>query len=100
MLKLNFATFGKSFSAALCDQGSKIGPERTPALLFPILASGSRSRGAQTGHPCPPWAHLLGSLAHPGSGYSSNGSGPKTEMETAHVEIPISNELFHTIAFD
>ena len=25
------------------------------------------------------------------SGYSSNGLGPKTEMENAHVEIPISN---------
>lgn len=34
----------------------------------PILATGSRSRGAQTDHPWLPWAHLLGSLAQPGSG--------------------------------
>jgi hypothetical protein len=36
-----------------------------------------------------------GSLAQPG--YSSNSSGPKTEMENAHVEIPISNKLFHAL---
>ena len=38
------------------EQESKIGPEKTPALLFPNLTSGSRSWGAQTGHPCQPWA--------------------------------------------
>jgi len=60
----------------------------------------SRSRGAQTGHPVyrrlTPLAHLL-SLAQAwlthSLGYSSNSSGLKTEMEIAHVEIPISNEL-------
>jgi len=30
------------------------------------------------------------------SSYSSNSSGPKTEMEIAHVEIPISNWLFRS----
>ncbi|KAF8850560.1 HET-domain-containing protein [Acephala macrosclerotiorum] len=90
-LKLNFATFG-----------SRIGPEIIPALLFPILAGGSRGRGAQNESPpstvgSPPIGHLLTlaqvCLIH-SSGYSSNGSGPKTEMENAHVEIPISNYLF------
>ena len=28
------------------------------------------------------------------SGYSGNCSGPRTEMESAHVEIPISNDLY------
>jgi len=54
-------------SEAIRDK-SGLESKRTPALLFPILANGSRSRGAQTGRPCPPGAHLLGSLAQPGSG--------------------------------
>jgi hypothetical protein len=47
------------------------------------------------------WLAPLLSQVHPGlprlthsSGYSSNCSGPRTEMESAHVEIPISNYLF------
>jgi hypothetical protein len=44
-------------------------------------------------------AHLL-SLAQvwltQGSGYSSNSSVPKTEMQNAHVEIPISNYLVYS----
>jgi hypothetical protein len=76
-----------------------------PKGIFPILAGGSRSRGAQTGR-LPhesrslSTAHLLRPTAQPGSGwlthssrYSSNSSGPKTEMENAHVEIPTSNPL-------
>jgi hypothetical protein len=42
----------------------------------------------------PPLADCSGWLTH-SSGYSSNSSGPKTEMVIAHVEIPISNSLFH-----
>ncbi len=45
-------------------------------------------------------AHLLSLaqvwLTH-SSGYSSNCSGPKTEMENAHVEIPISIFLLHSL---
>jgi len=47
------------FDFAKYKTGSKIGPERTPALLFPILASGSRSRGVQTGRHLTSLAHLL-----------------------------------------
>ena len=65
------------------------------------LASGSRSQGAQTvvlaHRELTSLAHLLSLaqvwLTH-NSGYSSNSLGPKTEMENAHVEIPISNYLF------
>ena len=88
---------------ALCEQGPKLAPKG----VFPILAGGSRSRGAQTGrlpHESRPLstAHLLRPNAQPGSGwlthssgYSSNSSGPKMEVEDAHVEIPTSNYLFH-----
>jgi hypothetical protein len=71
ILKLKFARFGKSFgAAALANRDPKSAPKEPPALFFPILASGSRNRVAQTGRPCPPWAHLLGSLAQPGSGFA------------------------------
>ena len=43
--------------------------------------------------PRPPLACCSAWLTH-SSGYSSHSSGLKTEMEIAHVEIPISNYLF------
>jgi hypothetical protein len=96
--------FAKLRGAALVDRGSTIGPKNTPALFFPILAGGSRSRGGQTGRPVhrglTSLAHLLTPaqvwLTH-SSGYSSNGSGPKTGMENVHVEIPISINLLHSV---
>jgi hypothetical protein len=46
-------------------------------------------------------AHLLSLgqvwLTH-SSGYSSDCSGPKTEMENTHVEIPISNKLLQSLS--
>ena len=48
MLAYEFAKFGKwvtPVSLALCEQGPKLAPKGA----FPILAGGSRSRGAQTG---------------------------------------------------
>jgi hypothetical protein len=87
VLAYEFAKFGKwvtPVSLALCEHG-------------PILAGSSRSRGAQTGRlqhesRSVSIAHLLRPTAQPGSGwfthssgYSSNSSGPKTEMEIAHV---------------
>ena len=99
-LRLNFCELRYVVSVRLLvNQDPELAPEGTLALLFLILASGNRSRGAQTG--VAPVHRGLTSvlnlaqvwLTH-GSGYSSNSSGPKTEMENAHVEIPISNYLF------
>ncbi|PMD13264.1 hypothetical protein NA56DRAFT_712299 [Hyaloscypha hepaticicola] len=79
-------------------------PTVTPALLFPILAGGVV---AEEPKPVAPVHRRLTSLAHlltlaqvwltHSSGYSSNCSGPKTEIEIAHVEIPISNFLFQKL---
>jgi len=97
-----------SLSVCACIRSSvsgrlrrSFGPELAPKTFsFPILAGSSRSRGAQMGSLSLSTAHLLRPTAQSGSGwlthssgYSSNSSGPKMEMENAHVEIPTSKCL-------
>jgi hypothetical protein len=64
-------------------KGFVSGPERTLDLPFLILACGSCTREAKTGRP----SALVQALVH----HSFPPSGSKTEMETVHVEIPMSN---------
>jgi hypothetical protein len=44
-----------------------------------------------------PILSLLLSQDHPSSGYSSNCSGPRTEMEIAYDKIPVSYCLFQSL---
>lgn len=72
--------------------------------LLLILASGSCSRGAQISRlihrKLSSLAYLLNlaqDLLTHSSKYSSNSSSSKTEVEIAHIEIPISNYVYHSL---
>ena len=56
----------RSFGAALSNRDPELAPKESLTYFYPILAGGSRSRGAQTG-PCPLTMALFGLTAQPGS---------------------------------